>query len=115
MDEKTTQTVEQPFNGLNCIRRRGRSGCRTHCARCVEVTALRAESSTTYVNPDGSVTVESATGPVRVKDSDGSWHDVDTTLVHRDGGIEPRQAAADIRISDGGSDPLAEVNDNLET
>jgi hypothetical protein len=81
----------------------------------VEVTALRAESSTTYVNPDGSVTVESATGPVRVKDADGSWHDVDTTLVHGNGGIEPRRAAADIRISDGGSGPLAQVTEGDKT
>ncbi|MFK0025387.1 DNRLRE domain-containing protein [Streptomyces sp. NPDC090798] len=81
----------------------------------VEVTALRTESSTTYVNSDGSVTVESATGPVWVKDDDGSWHDVDTTLVRRDGGIEPRRAAADIRISDGGSGPLAEVDEGDKT
>ncbi|MET9453118.1 DNRLRE domain-containing protein [Streptomyces cinerochromogenes] len=81
----------------------------------VEVTALRTESSTTYVNPDGSVTVEAATGPVRVKDDDGAWHDLDTTLVRRDGGIEPRQAAADIRISDGGEGPLAEVDEGDKT
>ncbi|MER8012438.1 DNRLRE domain-containing protein [Streptomyces sp. NPDC094149] len=77
----------------------------------VEVTALRTESSTTYVNPDGSVTVESSTGPIRVKDDDGSWRDVDTTLVHRDGGIEPRRAATDLRISDGGTGPVAEVDE----
>ncbi|MER6473079.1 DNRLRE domain-containing protein [Streptomyces collinus] len=81
----------------------------------MEVTDLRTESSTTYVNPDGSVTVESATGPVRVKDDNGSWHDVDTTLVHRDGRIEPRWAAADIHISDGGSDSLAEVGEGDKT
>ncbi|MEW2131462.1 DNRLRE domain-containing protein [Streptomyces sp. NPDC005435] len=81
----------------------------------VEVADLRTESSTTFVNPDGSVTVESSTGPVRVKDDEGSWHDVDTTLVHRDGGIEPRQAAADIRISDGGTGPLAEVEEGNRT
>ncbi|MFJ6633538.1 hypothetical protein ACIQMR_19445 [Streptomyces sp. NPDC091376] len=81
----------------------------------VEVTALRTESSTTYVNPDGSVTEESTTGPTRVKDGDGAWRDVDTTLVHRDGGVRPKQAAADIRFSGGGSGPLAEVNEGDRT
>ncbi|MEV5173923.1 hypothetical protein AB0L10_23235 [Streptomyces flaveolus] len=61
------------------------------------------------------MTVESATGPVRVKDDDGSWHDVDTSLVHRDGRIEPRWAAADIHISDGGSGSLAEVGEGDKT
>ncbi|MFF3454539.1 DNRLRE domain-containing protein [Streptomyces sp. NPDC002730] len=81
----------------------------------VEVTALRTESSTTYVNPDGSVTEESTTGPTRVKDEDGAWRDVDTTLVHRDGGVQPKQAAADIRFSDGGSGPLAVVSEGDRT
>ncbi|MGW1067145.1 DNRLRE domain-containing protein [Streptomyces aureus] len=81
----------------------------------VEVVSLRTESSTTFVNPDGSVTVESSTGPIRVKDEDGTWHRVDTTLVHRDGVIQPRQAAVDIRISDGGSGPVAEIGEGAKS
>ncbi|MGJ3560538.1 DNRLRE domain-containing protein [Streptomyces sp. INA 01156] len=56
----------------------------------VEVTALRTESSTAYVNPDGSVTEESTTGPTRVKDESGTWRDVDTRLVRRDGVVQPK-------------------------
>ncbi|MGW7197682.1 DNRLRE domain-containing protein [Streptomyces chryseus] len=81
----------------------------------VEVTALRAESSTVYVNPDGSVTEESTTGPTRVKDESGTWRDVDTTLVRRDGVVQPRQAAADISFSDGGSGALAEVSEGSQS
>ncbi|CAM5670214.1 hypothetical protein SHIRM173S_00982 [Streptomyces hirsutus] len=81
----------------------------------VEVTALRTESSTAYVNPDGSVTEESSTGPTRVKDESGTWRDVDTTLVRRDGVVQPMQAAADISFSDGGSGALAEVSEGSHT
>ncbi|GAB2464441.1 DNRLRE domain-containing protein [Streptomyces incanus] len=81
----------------------------------VEVTALRTESSTAYVNPDGSVTEESTTGPTRVKDESGTWRDVDTRLVRRDGVVQPRQAAADISFSDGGSGVLAEVSEGSHT
>ncbi len=77
----------------------------------VEVPALRTESSTVYVNPDGSVTEESSTGPIRVKDDKGAWRDVDTTLVLRDGVVQPKHAAADITISAGGSGPLARVSE----
>ncbi|MGW0864869.1 hypothetical protein [Streptomyces sp. NPDC002611] len=59
----------------------------------VEVPALRTESSTFYVNPEGSVTEESSTGPIRVKDEKGAWRDVDTTLELRDGVVQPKRAA----------------------
>ncbi|MFI1015501.1 DNRLRE domain-containing protein [Streptomyces sp. NPDC020965] len=75
----------------------------------VEVTELRTESSTTYINPDGTKSIESATGPIRVKDAKGAWQPVDTTLVFEDGTVRPRYAAADIELSDGGTGPLAEV------
>ncbi|MDK1472282.1 DNRLRE domain-containing protein [Streptomyces sp. 549] len=75
----------------------------------LEVEALRTESSTTYVNPDGSLTEESTTGPIRVRDARGSWREIDTTLEYRDGVVRPRQAATDIAFSDGVDAPLAEV------
>ncbi|WEH17185.1 DNRLRE domain-containing protein [Streptomyces sp. VNUA24] len=81
----------------------------------VEVPSLRTESSTVYVNPDGSVTEESTTGPIRVKDENGAWRNVDTTLVLRDGVVQPKQAASDIRISDGGSGPLAQVSEGSQS
>ncbi|MFF9011598.1 DNRLRE domain-containing protein [Streptomyces sp. NPDC014870] len=77
----------------------------------MEITTLRAETSTTYANPDGTLTEESTTGPIRVKSETGVWQNVDTTLVFRDGSVQPKQAAAGIRFSDGGVGPLAEVTE----
>ena len=37
-------------------------------------------SSRSWVNPDGSMTVEEAGVPVRFLDSTGAWRDIDTTL-----------------------------------
>ncbi|MFI6125457.1 DNRLRE domain-containing protein [Streptomyces sp. NPDC051064] len=77
----------------------------------VELVAERTESTTTWANPDGTLTVESYTGPIRVKQSDGGWKPVDTTLVTDGGVIRPKSAAADITLSGGGdSRPLAEVS-----
>ncbi|WNB97877.1 DNRLRE domain-containing protein [Streptomyces sp. CGMCC 4.7035] len=77
----------------------------------VEVVSQRTESTTTWANADGTTTVESFTGPIRVKNPDGSWTPVDTTLVADDGVVRPKAAAADITFSGGGeAEPLAEVS-----
>ena len=47
----------------------------------VEVLSARTVSSRTWVNPDGSLTTEEAGVPVRFLASDGSWRDIDTTLI----------------------------------
>ncbi|MGW3658825.1 DNRLRE domain-containing protein, partial [Streptomyces sp. NPDC005151] len=77
----------------------------------VELLSERTASTTTWANPDGTTTVESYTGPIRVKQSDGGWKPVDTTLVADGGTIRPKAAAADITLSGGGkSRLLAEVS-----
>ncbi|WP_259294661.1 DNRLRE domain-containing protein [Streptomyces canus] len=48
--------------------------------RRIEVTDARTETSTTYVNPNGTVTAEAYAGPIRFKDQDGKWHGVDPSL-----------------------------------
>ncbi|MFE6621817.1 DNRLRE domain-containing protein [Streptomyces sp. NPDC057740] len=48
--------------------------------RRIEVTDARTETSTTYVNADGTVTSEAYAGPIRFKDDDGKWHGVDPSL-----------------------------------
>ncbi|MFI9151512.1 DNRLRE domain-containing protein [Streptomyces sp. NPDC053367] len=76
-----------------------------------EIVSARTESTTTWANADGTTTVESYTGPIRVKQPGGGWKPVDTTLVAEDGVVRPRTAAADITFSGGGSGtPLAEVS-----
>lgn len=78
----------------------------------VEVMSERTETSQTFANPDGSWTSSQYPGPVRVKDASGSWHPVDTTLVQdAKGAWHPRWAAADLRISNGGTDSFASLED----
>ncbi|MFF2525273.1 DNRLRE domain-containing protein [Streptomyces liangshanensis] len=75
-----------------------------------EIVSERTESTTTWANADGTTTVEAFTGPVRVKQPDGIWHPIDTTLVADGDLIKPRSAAAEIELSGGGSTrPLAQV------
>lgn len=73
----------------------------------VEVTSQRTEYSQMFAEPTGNFTYESAVVPQRVHRADGSWADVDLTLVAGgDGLIRPRVSVADVRFSDGGSGPL---------
>ncbi|MFE6716052.1 DNRLRE domain-containing protein [Streptomyces albidoflavus] len=76
----------------------------------VEIVGLRTETSQTYANPDGSLTYESSTGPVRVQDDQGAWHPIDTTLFEQGGKIRPRRAATPISLPGGGDQPLVEVS-----
>ncbi|MDX6347847.1 MAG: hypothetical protein QOF84_2637 [Streptomyces sp.] len=76
----------------------------------VELTSQRTEDTTTYVNPDGTLTTESYAGPIRVQDSDGTWESVDTELSDAGAALEPKAAAADITVSDGGDTRLASVS-----
>ncbi|WP_052745221.1 DNRLRE domain-containing protein [Streptomyces sp. WM6386] len=76
-----------------------------------EIVSKRTDSTTTWANADGTTTVEAYTGPIRVKQPDGSWRPVDTTLVAENGVVRPKSTAADITFSGGGSgEPLAEVS-----
>lgn len=78
--------------------------------RRIEITGERTASTTTYALPNGTSSVETFTGPVRAKDAGGRWRPIDTSLVDAGDTVRPRQAAADIALSDGGSgEPLVEV------
>ncbi|WP_264930962.1 LamG-like jellyroll fold domain-containing protein [Streptomyces sp. A012304] len=69
----------------------------------VEVTGERTEYSTTMANPDGTFTLVQSAVPQRVKDDDGSWRTVDTTLERRpDGTVGPKAAVVDLSFSGGG-------------
>ncbi|MFG1959699.1 DNRLRE domain-containing protein [Nonomuraea sp. NPDC049028] len=48
--------------------------------RRVEVADARTETTTTYANPDGTLTVDSFAGPVRFR-RDGEWAPVDISLT----------------------------------
>ncbi|WP_188188182.1 DNRLRE domain-containing protein [Nonomuraea sp. SYSU D8015] len=51
----------------------------------VEIADARTETTTTYANPDGTLTVDSFAGPVRFR-RDGAWAPVDITLTRAPSG-----------------------------
>ena len=82
----------------------------------VEVTAERTDSSTTWVNPDGTVTTTQHAAPVRFQDGEGAWQEYDTTLVEQeDGSIAPAAVpdgvvlAGEVEGSSAEPAPVAEV------
>ncbi|GAA0834262.1 LamG-like jellyroll fold domain-containing protein [Streptosporangium amethystogenes subsp. fukuiense] len=70
--------------------------------RPVEVEAAGTEKSRSWANPDGTITMQSYAAPARVKQADGSWAWIDTTLLERDGVLKPKAGRADIAFSQGG-------------
>ncbi|MFG1880167.1 DUF4082 domain-containing protein [Sphaerisporangium sp. NPDC049003] len=77
----------------------------------VEVTSERTEESTSWINPDGTVTTEINSGPIRVKRGDG-WTPVDITLVQDGNRLVPKAAVADIDFSADGSGAFASIADD---
>ncbi len=74
----------------------------------VEVLSSRTESVREWVLPDGSFEVQAYSGPNWVQGSDGSWDELDTTLVDSgDGAFSPAVSALDVVV--GGTD----ANSNL--
>jgi hypothetical protein len=74
----------------------------------VEVTGLRSETTSTWANPDGTLTSDIASAPVRVRTASG-WRDIDSTLVADAGGVHPRVARAGVRFSPGGVGDAAKL------
>ena len=77
----------------------------------VEVASQRTETSQTFAEPDGTLTMESTARPARVHRSDGSWTEVDTTLSRDlNGAVVPAAASAGLEFSGGGSGAMATVS-----
>ncbi|MFE7594733.1 DNRLRE domain-containing protein [Kitasatospora sp. NPDC057512] len=67
--------------------------------RRVEVLDRRTETSTTWADPEGTLTTTVSAGPVRML-RDGQWVDVDATLRRQaDGGIAPGAHPGDLRLA----------------
>ena len=77
--------------------------------RRVEDVAKRTQSAQLFANPDGTWTFEEASGPVRVQDAKNEWHDLDLSLVERNGVLEPKYSAADVEFSAGGGTEFAQL------
>ncbi|MFI0929965.1 DNRLRE domain-containing protein [Streptomyces sp. NPDC021012] len=67
----------------------------------VEALSERTETSTTWVNKDGSLTSEIAGGPIRFRDpATGEWRDVDVELAARpDGSVESKAHPRGLRLA----------------
>lgn len=69
----------------------------------VEMEGLRTETSRSYANPDGSVTVRRHTGQQRFRDGQGRWVEVDLDLTQRsDGSVVPAAHPLGLRLAGGG-------------
>ncbi|MEU4563770.1 LamG-like jellyroll fold domain-containing protein [Actinoplanes sp. NPDC023936] len=69
------------------------------CGARVEAIGRRTETTQVFANPDGTITEDRATAPVRVKNGD-KWDDVDLTLIRdADGSVVPRVHARDLKLS----------------
>ncbi|WP_149829677.1 DNRLRE domain-containing protein [Streptomyces tailanensis] len=64
----------------------------------VEALSERTETSTTWVNKDGSLTSEFAAGPIRFE-RDGKWVDVDVDLRESGSGVEPVAHPEGLRLA----------------
>ncbi len=70
------------------------------------VISEMSELSTTWVNPDGTLTTESFGAPVRVRDGAGEygWRDLDFTLIFDDAGfVKAKSGRFDFKVSGGGT------------
>nr|WP_306933452.1 DNRLRE domain-containing protein [Streptomyces luteogriseus] len=76
----------------------------------VEALSERTETSTTWVNEDGSLTSELTAGPVRF-DRNGSWVTVDTDLTERrDGTVVPKAHPASLTLAGKGGTPASSLS-----
>jgi RHS repeat-associated protein len=75
------------------------------------VVSELTEVSTTWVNPDGSLTTESYGSPIRVRDGSGEygWRDLDFTLELTSRGVEANSGLSPLVLSAGGSSDLVTV------
>ncbi|MGW4376749.1 DNRLRE domain-containing protein [Streptomyces albidoflavus] len=80
----------------------------------VEALSERTTDSTTWVNPDGTLTTDTASGPIRVREN-GQWKRLDTTLVDTGSRLEPKASVAEVELSDGGSEDFASVSRGTKT
>ncbi|MFJ3906397.1 DNRLRE domain-containing protein [Streptomyces sp. NPDC090025] len=75
----------------------------------VEALSERTESTTTWANPDGTVTLDAAAGPVRFRDeATDKWQDIDVDLAKSvDGTIEAKAHPLGLELA--GKTPAAEA------
>lgn len=65
----------------------------------VEVESMRTETSTTWSNPDGTMTTDAHATPIRFKTAKGAWQSINLTLQKAaDGTVAPRGHQHGLRL-----------------
>ncbi|MDT0262980.1 RHS repeat-associated core domain-containing protein [Jatrophihabitans lederbergiae] len=78
--------------------------------RRVLVTGLSSEVSSTWVNPDGTLSTDESSQPVQAKDADGVWRPLDEMLAAQpDGSVKPALSAAGASFAGAGSRSAARL------
>ncbi|MGH3734236.1 MAG: carboxypeptidase regulatory-like domain-containing protein [Micromonosporaceae bacterium] len=80
------------------------------CGRRVELLPERTETSQTFVNADGTFTLEESLEPERVRKG-SSWVPVNTSLKVTAAGVVPRASVLPMVFSAGGDGALARLSD----
>lgn len=75
----------------------------------VEDLSQGDEATRVFANPDGSWTSDTTPGPQRVRDEEGEWVGVDTTLVKVGGRLVPTASAVEMSLSAGGDKVFADA------
>jgi hypothetical protein len=82
----------------------------------VEVTADRTETRQVMAQPDGTLVSDESLQPRWVRQADGTWQPVDTTLAATaDGRISPKNLPGDVTLSAGGAGPLVQGTDQAHS
>jgi RHS repeat-associated protein len=72
----------------------------------VEIASERTETSSTYANPDGTLTTQQYTGPIRFRDRAGNWRDIDVTWEQAaDGSVRARAHPLGLALAGPGGAP----------
>ena len=101
---RTTPAATAPAAGLNLEQA---SALARRTGRPVTADALTTPLATTVANSNGTFTRTSSTEPVRIR-RDGAWTPLSATLAENaDGTISPAATTAALRLSGGGTAPLA--------
>jgi len=80
--------------------------------KAVQVTSATTPSSTLAANPGGTLTLTTTSNPVR-KRVDDEWLSLSATLrKNADGSVSPAVTTSGLRLSGGGSGPLAVMTDD---
>ena len=76
----------------------------------VEISPQTDVDRQVFAEPDGSLTAEVNSGPVRAKNAAGDWAPINTDLVEANGRLVPKNVPGDLSLSAGGDNAFARAD-----